>query len=417
MPAVGARGRPHGSRAALPTHRAPGPGIDHTGWVVDPFAPVSLGPLRLRNRFLKAATFEGRSPDGMVTDELLEFHGRMADGGVAMTTVAYLAVSREGRGAPGEIVVEPAAVDGLRRLVESVHARGALASAQLGHAGPVAMATGGAPLAPSRVLSMAALRPTRPATQGDLGRVIADFDRSAGLIVEAGFDAIEVHVGHGYLLSSFLSPRLNRRHDEWGGSVARRAELARRVLGAVRRRVGAGVAVLAKLNMLDGVRGGLEMYDALEVARLIEADGTVDALVLTGGSSFQNPMFLLRGEVPTRELAANFAWPIRVGMHLAGGRFLRRYPFAEGFFLEQAARFRAELSMPLVALGGINRLETVQSALDSGFEFVALGRALLHEPSLVQRWASGDRRNGGCIHCNRCVPTIYTGTRCPEVGE
>lgn len=380
--------------------------------MVDPFQPATLGPLTLRNRFIKSATFEGMAEHGLVSDRLIDFHRTVAAGGAAMTTVAYLAVSPEGQGAPNEIVVRPKAVQGLARLVDAVHAEGARASAQLGHAGPVAAATGRRGLTPSRIFSPVSMRYTRRATRVDLERVISDFATAAGLLRDAGFDAVELHLGHGYLLSSFLSPDLNRRTDQWGGTIEGRAELARRVADAVRAAVDDGCAVLAKLNMNDGTPKGLNDADSIAVARMLEADGTVDALVLTGGSSFRNPMYLLRGEVPLQELAANFSFPIRTGMRLFGQRFLKAYPFQEGFFLEQARRFRGALSMPLVALGGISRLDTARTALDDGFDFVALGRALLHEPGIVNRWASHNTAPSDCTHCNQCMPTIYSGTRC-----
>ncbi len=379
---------------------------------VDPFAPAALGPVTLRNRFVKAATFEGMAERGLVTDRLVDFHRAVARGGVGMSTLAYLAVSDDGRGAPAEIVVRDEAVPGLATLVAAVHAEGAAVSAQLGHAGPVAAGTGHPGLAPSRVFSPVAMRFTTAATEDDLERVVRDFGRAAGLLREAGFDAVEVHLGHNYLLSAFLSPALNRRRDRWGGSVANRVELSRRVLRAVREAVGPSTAVLAKLNMDDGYAGGLWLDESLEAARLLESDDVLDALELTGGSSFRNPMYSFRGEVPLQELAAAFPQPVRTGFRLMGGRFLRAYPFEEAYFLPYARQFREALRTPIVLLGGINRLETVLGALDEGFAFVAMGRALLREPDLLRRWQEGDPGESLCVHCNKCVPTIYRGTHC-----
>lgn len=378
----------------------------------DPFAPGQLGPVRLRNRFIKAATFEGMAADGLVTDALVEFHRRVAAGGVGMTTLAYLAVSPDGQGAPGEIVVRPAAVPGLARLVDAVHAEGAAAAAQLGHAGPVAAGAGRRGLAPSRVFSPMAMTFTRPASDADLARVLDEFATAAGLLVRAGFDAVEVHLGHNYLPSAFLSPALNRRQDRWGGDAERRAAFPRAVVCAVREAVGDAAAVTAKLNMVDGYPGGLWLADSLAAARLLESDGTLDAVQLTGGSSYRNPMYLFRGEAPVAEMARQFGEPVRSAFRLLGRRFLASYPFEEAYFLPYARQFRAALSLPLVLLGGINRLATARGALADGFAFVALGRALLREPDLLRRWADGDVRDGLCVHCNKCMATIYSGTRC-----
>jgi 2,4-dienoyl-CoA reductase-like NADH-dependent reductase (Old Yellow Enzyme family) len=379
---------------------------------IDPFAPAPLGPVTLPNRFVKAATFEGMARKGLVTDRLVEFHRAMARGGVGMTTLAYLAVSPDGQGAPAEIVVREEAVPGLARLAEAVHAEGAAVSAQLGHAGPVAAGTGHTGLAPSRVFSPVAMRFTRAVTPEDIERITRDFARAARLLRDAGFDAVEVHLGHNYLLSAFLSPALNRRTDRWGGSVANRVEFSRRVVRAVREAVGPSVAVLAKLNMDDGYPGGLWLDESIEAARLLESDGVLDAFELTGGSSFRNPMYLFRGEVPLAEMAASYRQPVRTGFKVMGKRFLREYPFEEAYFLPYARQFRQALSTPLVLLGGINRLDTVRAALAEGFAFVAMGRALLREPDLVRRWRAGDTVEGLCVHCNKCMPTIYRGTHC-----
>jgi 2,4-dienoyl-CoA reductase-like NADH-dependent reductase (Old Yellow Enzyme family) len=246
----------------------------------------------------------------------------------------------------------------------------------------------------------------------DLERVSDDFERAARCAIDAGFDAVEVHLGHGYLLSSFLSPKLNRRHDEYGGSVEARAKFPRSVLRRVRDSVGDRVAVTAKLNMSDGIAGGLWLDESIEVARLIEADGVLDAIELTGGSSLENAMYFFRGDVPLAEMLATQPRYVRPGMRLLAPRLFPSYPFEEGFFLPFARQFRAALSMPLVYLGGVNQVETAEGALAEGFDLVAVGRALLREPDLIGAWQSGDRRPGRCIHCNKCMPTIYTGTHC-----
>jgi 2,4-dienoyl-CoA reductase-like NADH-dependent reductase (Old Yellow Enzyme family) len=379
---------------------------------IDPFAPATLGPVQLRNRFVKAATFEGMAVENQVSDRLVEFHRVMAAGGVGMTTLAYTAVSEDGRGAPAEIVVNQAALPGLTKLVDAVHAEGAAASAQLGHAGPVAAGTGEAGLAPSRLFSPMAMKFTKAASDADIARVTDAFAASAVVLRDAGFDAIELHLGHHYLLSAFLSPGLNKRTDQWGGSVEKRAAFPRQVTRAVREAVGRDIAVIAKLNMADAFPGGIWLDQSIEVARLLESDGVLDALELTGGGSFKNPMYLFRGEAPVEEMARAFPQPLRTGFKLMGKRFLPSYPFEEAYFLPYARQFRAALDMPLILLGGINRIDTVHTALADGFEFVAMGRALLREPDLLRRWQGGDVDESLCVHCNKCMPTIYSGTHC-----
>ena len=384
-----------------------------------PFEPAILGPLRLRNRIIKAATFEGVMPQGAVSDELIAFHVAIARGGAALTTLAYCAVSMGGRVSADTLVFTDALVPDLLRLTEAVHAEGAAISAQLGHAGLVAQAHSKRhpSLAPSTRLSAPAMGVVRGATSAQLDDVVRDFERATRVAIDAGFDAVEIHLGHNYLLSSFLSPNLNHRRDDLGGSIENRLRFPRRVIEAVRRVADGRVAVLAKFNMADGVDGGLWLDESLQFARLLEADGHLDALELTGGSSLLNGMYFFRGDVPLREFAAAQGKVVGLGVRMFGGRIFPELPFEEAFFLPFARQFREALSMPLVLLGGINRLDTIEAALGEGFELVAMARALLREPDLVNTLAAGHRRAGLCVHCNKCLPTIYSGTRCVLVEE
>jgi 2,4-dienoyl-CoA reductase-like NADH-dependent reductase (Old Yellow Enzyme family) len=378
------------------------------------FQPGSLGPVTLRNRLIKAATFEGMSRHQEVTDELVDFHRTVAAGGVAMSTVAYCAVAPEGSTDGRTIVLRPQALPGLRRLTDAIHEQGAMASAQIGHAGPVAnpAATKLPALGPTRIFSPFGLRRTRAVDDEDIRRITEEFSRGAKLAVDAGFDAIEIHLGHNYLLSAFLSPKLNTRSDRWGGSVTNRSRFPRQVVRAVREAVEDRVAVVAKLNMADGVRGGLWLDESIPIAQMLESDGTLDAIELTGGSSLANPMYLFRGDAPVEEMAATMPGLARAGFKVIGAKLMREYPFEEAFFLPYARQFRRALDLPLILLGGINRLETMEQAVTEGFSFVAMARALLREPDLPLKMQQGASAESLCIHCNKCVPTIYRGTRC-----
>ncbi|GAB2971813.1 oxidoreductase [Nocardioides montaniterrae] len=385
--------------------------------MVDVFAPARLGPVELRNRTVKAATFEGRTPDGLVTDELIAYHLAPARGGVGLTTVAYLAVAPEGRTHREVIVVGDRSAAGLARLADAVHATGAKIAAQVGHAGPVANGrSNGVPaIAASRMPSPLSMQMIRSASEKDLTRVTRAYVSAARTLVDAGFDVLELHMAHSYLISSFLAPGLNRRSDRWGGSLENRARLARQVARAVREEVGAAAAVTAKISVSDGFRGGVTTEDGIAFAQLLEADGHLDALQLSGGSSLMNPMYLFRGGAPVEEFAATMPAVVRFGMRTPVGRsFMKAYPWEEAYFRPKSLEFRAALTMPLIFLGGVNSTATMERAMDDGFDFVAMGRALLREPDLVARLAAGRATEGICIHCNRCMPTIYSGTRCPE---
>lgn len=395
------------------------------GVFTDVFGEAKLGPVTLRNRIIKAATFEASTPNALVTDDLIKFHQLPAAGGVGMTTVAYCAVTPGGRTDGWQLWMRPEAVPGLRRLTDAVHAEGAAISAQIGHAGPVANAkTNKAPaLAPVRFFNPLSMRFARKATLEDIRAVTAAHANAARMAIDAGFDAVEIHLGHNYLASSFLSPMLNRRTDEFGGSLENRSRVARGLVRAVRDAVdtyGARqIAVTAKLTMTDGVRGGIPIDEALQTATWLEEDGGLDAIELTAGSSLVNPMYLFHGDAPLKEFAGAFKPPISWGMRMTGKKFLREYPYREAYLLRHARQFRAELSLPLILLGGITNRETMDLAMAEGFDFVAMGRALLAEPDLINRIkADGDAHTvkALCTHCNKCMPTIYSHTHCVVTG-
>lgn len=393
--------------------------------VADVFSPARLGPITLRNRIIKAATFEARTPGALVSDDLIAFHRAMAAGGVGMTTISYCAVSRGGRTDGSGLWMRPEAMAGLRRLTDAVHAEGAAISAQIGHAGPVANArsTKAPALAPVRFFNPLSMRFARAASPADIKAVIDAHAAAARYAIDSGFDAVEIHLGHNYFASSFLSPLVNRRTDSYGGSLENRARVARGIIAAVRDEVARdgspAIAVTAKLNMADGVRGGIGIEESLQTARWLQDDGGLDALELTAGSSLLNPMFLFRGDAPVKEFAGAFKPPLRWGIRMTGTKFLRAYPYQDAYLMSDARKFRAELSLPLILLGGVTDRATMDAAMAAGFDFVAMGRALLAEPDLINRIAADGEANSVrslCNHCNRCMPTIYSRTHCVVTG-
>jgi 2,4-dienoyl-CoA reductase-like NADH-dependent reductase (Old Yellow Enzyme family) len=388
----------------------------------DVFGEAKLGPVTLRNRIIKAATFEACTPDALVTDDLIRYHRLPAAGGIGMTTVAYCAVSPGGRTDGWQLWMRPEAVPGLRRLTDAIHAEGAAISAQIGHAGPVANArtNKAKAYAPVRFFNPLSMRFAKRATSADIDDITAAHANAARLAIESGFDAVEVHLGHNYLASSFLSPLINRRTDEFGGSLQNRAKVARGLVRAVREAVGDRIAVTAKLNMSDGVRGGISLEESLQTAQWLQDDGGLDALELTAGSSLLNPLYLFRGDAPVKEFANAFKPPLRWGIRMTGKKFLREYPYREAYLLDQAKQFRAELTMPLILLGGITNRETMDLAMAEGFDFVAMGRAVLAEPDLVNRIkndGAGNSVRSVCTHCNKCMATIYSQTHCVVTGS
>ncbi|MGE2728392.1 NADH:flavin oxidoreductase [Mycolicibacterium vaccae] len=381
----------------------------------DPFAPATLGPVRLRNRIIKAATSEGRSPDGAVTDELIAFHRTFAEGGVGMTTVAYCCVSRRGASAPGQIVMDRGAVAGLNRLTDAVHDAGAAISAQLGHAGVVApkKLTGATAVAPSRFVNPTSFAYCREIRRDEIAAVIDQFGQAAQIAADAGFDAVELHFGHLYLPSSFLSPLINRRKDEYGGDIDNRSRLVREIAQRVRDVVGDRIAVIAKLDMDDGLPGSIWIDEALRTAQLLDADGTLDAMELTQGSSVYRPMYLFRGDVPVREFATVMPPMLRPGVRLMGKSVMGAYPYEDLYMLSAARQFVPVMrNTKLILLGGITNRDHVETGMREGFDFVAMGRALLREPDLVNTMVADPSVRSRCTHNNKCMVTVFGRTHC-----
>lgn len=381
----------------------------------DPFSPVHLGPVRLRNRIVKAATSEGRSPDGRVTDDLIAFHRSFAEGGVGMTTVAYCCVSPQGASAPGQIVMNGAALPGLRKLTDAVHVAGAAISAQLGHAGMVApkKLTGVTAVAPSRFVNPTSFAYCREIRRDEIAAVIDQFADAAQVAVDGGFDAVELHFGHLYLPSSFLSPLINRRKDEYGGDIDNRSRLVREIAQRVRDVVGNRIAVIAKLDMDDGLPGSIWIDEALRTVQLLDADATLDAIELTQGSSVYRPMYLFRGDVPVREFAKVMPPMMRPGVRILGKSVMGSYPYTDLYMLPAARQFvPMTQNTKLILLGGITNRDHVETGMREGFDFVALGRALLREPDLVNKMMADAGTRSLCNHNNKCMVTVFSRTHC-----
>ena len=369
---------------------------------------------------IKTATYEGMCPGGMPSDALVEHHRVLAAGGVGLSTVAYCAVSPDGRTFAEQMTMRRETVSPLRRVSDAVHLEGGAASLQLGHCGwftKNAELSTWLPRGPSLPVNQYGISAGKPIglamNEREIAQVVEDFGRTAGLAREAGFDAVELHLGHGYLLSQFLCPATNRLVDRYGGELAGRARLSLDVLARVREVVGPGFPILGKTNLRDGFRGGLELPDAVALARRLEAGGA-DALVLSGGFTSRTPFYLFRGRRPLAEMIdAEKSRLQKLALRHFGGRVIREYPFEEMFFLEQAREVRRAVRMPLVLLGGIVSRANIERAMAEGFDFVAMGRALIADRDLVHRMRDDPASRSRCTHCNVCVAEMdLGGVRC-----
>ena len=375
------------------------------------FTPARIAGLCLRNRIIRAGCFEGLSRDGAVTEELIEHHRELAAGGVAMTTVAYAAVAPDGRSFAEELWMREEILPGLRRLTEAVHGQGAAASIQLVHAGFFASPAviGGKPMGASRKLCTYRMSVCRAMSAEDIEHTIEAFAGAARMAREAGFDAVEIHAGHGYLLSQFLSPWTNRRRDAYGGTLENRLRFPAAVIQRVRQAVGPRFPLLVKLNQRDGMRGGLELDEAVEAARRFASEGA-SALIPSCGFTAKTPLYMLRGHVPTKEMAANRPDLLTRGtLRLFGRLFVQSYPFEPLFLLEGARRFRAAVSIPVVYVGGALSLPEIEALVDEGFAFVQIGRATIRDPEFANKLAGGELRESDCDQCNRCIAAMEAG--------
>lgn len=374
------------------------------------FTPVTLGPLTLRNRSIRSAAFESMCPGNVPSPQLLDYHRSVAAGGVGMTTVAYAAVTRSGLSFDRQLWMRPEIVPGLRELTDAVHAEGAAASIQLGHCGNMSHKSicGCLPVGASSGFNLYSPTFVRGLRADELPEMAKAYGRSVCLAREAGFDAVEIHAGHGYLISQFLSPSINHRKDEFGGTLANRMRFMEMVMEEVMKAAGNDMAVLVKMNMRDGFRGGMELDESLQVARKLQELG-VHALVLSGGFVSKAPMYVMRGEMPIRTMTHYMTcWWLKYGVRLVGKYMIPSVPFREAYFLEDALKFREALDIPLVYVGGLVSRQKIEEVLNHGFEAVQMGRALLNEPDFVNRMRREENARCNCRHSNYCIARMYT---------
>ena len=375
------------------------------------FTPGKFGPLTLRNRTIRSAAFESMCPGNKPSKELLDYHHSVAAGGIGMTTVAYAAVTRSGLSFDRQLWMRPEIVPGLRELTDAVHREGAAVSIQLGHCGNMSHKAicGETPVGASTGFNLYSPTFVRGLRKDELAPMARAYGDSVRLAREAGFDAVEIHAGHGYLISQFLSPYTNHRKDEFGGSLENRMRFMDMVMDEVMKAAGNDMAVLVKMNMRDGFKGGMDIDESLQVAKRLVDDGA-QALVLSGGFVSKAPMYVMRGTMPIKTMTHYMTcWWLKWGVRMAGRMMIPTIPFKEAYFLEDALRFRKEITqIPLVYVGGLVAREKIDEVLNDGFEFVQMGRALLNEPGFVNRMKAEGMARCNCKHSNYCIARMYT---------
>lgn len=378
------------------------------------FTPYKLGPVTLRNRTIRSAAFESMGKDFGPTQKLKDYHVSVARGGIGMTTLAYASINRSGVSFNSQLWLRPEIVPALRDITDAIHAEGAAAGIQIGHCGNMThWSTAGCfPVSASNGFNLYSPTFHRRLRRDEIVEMARDFGRAVETAHEAGFDSVEVHAGHGYLISQFLSLYTNHRRDEFGGSLANRMRFMDMCLEEVMQAAArCRMAVLVKHNMEDGFRGGIEVPESIEIAKRIESFG-VDGIVLSSGFVSRAPMAVMRGRIPTKTMGYYMPWkmwPQKIVVSLFGQWMIKQYDFEECFFLENAKRFRRELKCPLVYVGGLVSRRGVERVLDEGFELVQMARALVNDPAFVNRMREGDiNTRSGCDHKDYCIARMYS---------
>ena len=375
------------------------------------FTPGRLGPIELRNRTIRSAAFEGMGRNNGPTEMLRDYHESVARGGVGMTTLAYAGVCRSALSFDTQLWLRPEIVGELRDITDRIHSHGAKASIQIGHCGNMThrRTAGGTPVGASTGFNLYSPTWARGLREDEIREIARNFGDAVRIARDAGFDCVEIHAGHGYLISQFLSPYTNRRRDGFGGSLENRMRFMNLCLEEGMKAAESDMAVIVKTNMRDGFKGGLEIEDCLKVAKEIERAG-VHGIVLSGGFVSKAPMYVMRGEMPIYSMTYYMKqlW-LKYGVRLAGGMMMEKLPYRDLYFLDDARVFRKELKLPLIYVGGVVGGETASKVVDEeGFEFVQMGRALLNDPELVNHMAADAGYRCSCDHVNYCIARMYS---------
>ncbi len=376
------------------------------------FQEAHIGPLTLRNRTIRSAAFESMCPGHQPSQQLYDYHTSVARGGVGMTTVAYAAVTESGLSFDRQLVMKPEIVPGLRKLTDGIHAEGAAAGIQLGHCGNMSHKAicGCIPVGASTGFNLYSPTLVRGLRREELAPLARQFGKAVNLAREAGFDSVEIHCGHGYLIDQFLNPYFNHRNDDFGGSLENRMRFMTICMEEVMKAAGNDMAVICKMNMRDGLKHGISLEEhSLPVARRLQELGT-HALVLSGGLVSATPMYVMRGEMPIRTMThyMDKAW-LKYGVRACGRMMVPTVKYEEAFFLEDALKFRQAMpDMPLIYVGGLVAGDKINEVLSHGFEAVQMARSLLNEPDFVNRLKEDPHHRCGCGHSNYCIGRMYT---------
>ena len=376
------------------------------------FTPYRIGPVELRNRTIRSAAFEAMCPGQRPSKELFDYHTAVARGGIGMTTVAYAAVCQSGLSFENQLWMREEIVPELKALTDAIHAEGAKASIQLGHCGNMSHRTicGCMPYGASRGFNLYSPTIVRGLRKEELPELAKKFGNAVNLAREAGFDSVEIHCGHGYLIDQFLNPYFNHRKDEYGGSLENRMRFMTMCIQEVMKAAKDDMAVIVKMNMRDGLKKpGTTIEESIMIAKRLQELG-VHAIVLSGGLVSATPMYVMRGEMPIKTMTHYMdKWWLKMGVRACGKMMVPTVPYEEAYFLEDALKFREALpDMKFIYVGGLVAGDKINEVLSHGFEAVQMARSLLNEPDFVNRLKEDLHHRCGCGHSNYCIGRMYT---------
>lgn len=396
------------------------------------FTPYQLGPITLRNRFIRSAAFENMCTGNTPSQMLEDYHVSVARGGVGMTTVAYCAVDLSGVSFDGQLYIRKEALPGLKHLTDAIHAEGAKASIQLGHCGNMThfYTCHCMPVSASNGLNLYSPTIHRRLKVSEIHTLVQRFGEAVDFCREAGFDCIEIHAGHAYLISQFLARRTNHRHDQYGGSLDNRMRFLNEILDVVMEHAKDDMAVVVKTNMWDDCWRGVTMEEGIAIAREI-AKHRVHGIILSGGTVSRSPMTILSGAMPHKTLAHYMPmksfWWLKAALNFPGVAplMIPTSPFRELYFMERAKQFQQALkddpcmqNTTLIYVGGVQSGDSCQQIMDEGFELFQLAHVLIKDPDFVKHVEANPHYHAGCRRSNYCVGRMYTlEMKCHECVE
>ncbi|MBI5675380.1 MAG: NADH:flavin oxidoreductase [Nitrospirae bacterium] len=352
----------------------------------DLFDKTEIKNMTLKNRFVRSATWEGMAgEDGSCTPKLTDLMIQLAKGGVGLIISGHTYVLPVGQAGPHQLsIYKDEFVAGLREMTDAVHREDGRIVVQLAHAGCQADAglIGMEPVGPS-VLHTDGKPVCREMTIEEIAGTVRAFSDAAGRAKKAGFDGVQIHAAHGYLLSQFLSPFFNKRSDSYGGSLENRARFLLDSYRAIRNAVGNDYPVLIKINSEDFLENGFTTEEMIEVAVILEIEG-INAIEMSGGTGRSDKKFI----------------PVRTVLCDSEDK--------EGFYREAARRYKEKINVPLMLVGGIRSFEVAEKLVKDGVtDYISMSRPLIREPGLINRWRSGDHGKSACKSDNACfIPAI-----------